>query len=398
MDFRDCPTRRELQRRAAALARELMAHEDSCESQGGLPPAVQRELAAKARAAGLGATNMPVAWGGAGLGYVEQAIVHEELGQVTNGLWALVERPPTILAECNPEQRERYLLPAIRGERRSGFALTERDAGSDARAIATTAVPTAGGGFRLDGEKWFVTGGDVADFLLVLAAVEPGRRLTLFLMDTDRPGVEVRRQPRFSQVHVLAHPEIRLAGVEVGPGAVLGEVGCGFELARAWFTEERLLAAARCVGAARRALQLAADWAETRVQFGQPIGDHQLVQAMLADGAVDVALARSLLYEVAGAADREPPEPLLHARAAMVKLAASEAAGRVADRAVQIFGGRGCMREQPVERLYREIRRERILNGTSEIQRLIVAGAIRKGGLPALLALPDAGSARAIDG
>jgi acyl-CoA dehydrogenase len=397
MDFRDCPTRRELQRRAAALARELMAHEDSCESQGGLPPAVQRELAAKARAAGLGAMNMPVAWGGAGLGYVEQALVHEELGQVTNGLWALVERPPTILVECNPEQRERYLLPAIRGERRSGFALTEPDAGSDTRAIATTAVPTAGGGFRLDGEKWFVTGGDVADFLLVLAAVEPGRRLTLFLMDTDRPGVEVRRQPRFSQVHVLAHPEIRLAGVEVGSGAVLGEVGCGFELARAWFTEERLLAAARCVGAARRALQLAADWAETRVQFGQPIGDHQLVQAMLADGTVDVALARSLLYEVAGAADREPPEPLLHARAAMVKLAASEAAGRVADRAVQIFGGRGCMREQPVERLYREIRRERILNGTSEIQRLIVAGAIRKGGLPALLALPDAGSARAID-
>jgi acyl-CoA dehydrogenase len=391
MDFRDRPTWRELQRRAAALARELMAHEDSCENEGGLPPAVQRELTAKARAAGLGAMNMPVAWGGAGLGYVEQAIVHEELGQVTNGLWALVGRPPTILAECNPEQRERYLLPAIRGERRSGFALTEPAAGSDARAIATTAVLTAGGGFRLDGEKWFVTGGDVADFLLVLAAVEPGRRLTLFLIDADRPGVEVRRQPRFTQVHVLAHPEIRLAGVEVGSGAVLGDVGGGFELARAWFTEERLLAAARCVGAARRALQLAAEWAETRVQFGQPIGDHQLVQAMLADAAVDVALARSLLYDVAGVADREPPEPRLHARAAMVKLAASEAAGRVADRAVQIFGGRGCMREQPVERLYREIRRERILNGTSEIQRLIVARAIRKGGLPALLALPDPG-------
>jgi alkylation response protein AidB-like acyl-CoA dehydrogenase len=173
---------------------------------------------------------------------------------------------------------------------------------------------------------------------------------------------------------------------------VLGEIGGGFELARTWFTEDRLLAAARCVGAARRALQLAADWAESRVQFGKPIGDYQLVQAMLADGAVEVALTRSLLHQVAWAADREPPEPMLHARAAMVKLAASEAAGRVADRAVQILGGRGCMREQPVERLYREIRRERILNGTSEIQRLIVAGAIRKVGLPALLALPDAGS------
>jgi acyl-CoA dehydrogenase len=394
MDFGYSPTQRELQSRAAALARELMAHEDACETQGGLPAAVQVELAAKARAAGLGAINMPVEWGGAGLGYLEQAIVHEELGQVTNGLWALVARPPTILREGTPEQRERYLLPAIRGERRRGFGLTEPEAGSDARAIATTAVPSAGGGFRLDGEKWFVTGGDVADFLVVMAAVEPGRRLTLFLVDTDRPGVQIRRQPRFSQVHVLAHPEIRLAGVEVPAGAVLGEVGGGFELARAWFTEERLLAAARCVGAGRRALLLAADWAESRVQFGQPIGDHQLVQAMLADGAVELALTRSLLCQVAWAADQEPPERLLHARAAMVKLAASEAAGRVVDRAVQVFGGRGCMREQPVERLYREIRRERILNGTSEIQRLIVAGAVRKGGLPALLGLADAGSER----
>src|SRR5262245_45458817 len=197
MDFSYSPAQRELQRRAATLARALMAHEDACETQGGLRAGVQAELAATARTAGLAAINMPVAWGGAGLGHLEQVIVHEELGQVTNGLWALVGRPPTILRECDPDQRQRYLLPAIRGERRSAFGLTEADAGSDARGIATTAVPTAGGGFRLDGTKWFVTGGDGADFLVVLAAVQPGRRLTLFLMDRDRPGVEIRRQPRF---------------------------------------------------------------------------------------------------------------------------------------------------------------------------------------------------------
>jgi butyryl-CoA dehydrogenase len=347
--------------------------------------------AAGARAAGLGAINMPAEWGGGGLGLLEQVIVHEQLGQVTNGLWALVPHPPIILKHGTPEQRERYLLPAIRGERRSAFGLTEPGAGSDVRAIDTIAAPTASGGFRLDGEKWFVTGGDVADFLVVLAAVEPARRLTLFLIDTDRPGVRVHRRPSFSQVHVLAHPEIRLEGVEVPAGAVLGAVGGGFELAKAWFTEERLLAAARCTGAAGRALRLAADWAGRRVQFGRPIGDHQLVQAMLADGAVDLALVRSLLYQVAWEADAAGPDPALHARVAMVKLAASEAGGRIVDRAVQVFGGRGSMREQPVERLYREIRRERVLNGTSEIQRLLVARAIRTHGLDALLARPGAG-------
>jgi acyl-CoA dehydrogenase len=385
MDFAYSPTERQLRARAAALARELMQHEDACETQGGLPPSLQAELAAKASAAGLGAINMPREWGGAGLGHLEQVIVHEQLGQVTNGLWALVARPPTILDRCTAEQRERYLLPAIRGELRSGFGLTEPDHGSDVRGITTTAVLTASGGFRLDGEKWFVTGGDVADFLVVLAAVEPGRRLTLFLVDTDRPGVEIRRRPRFSQVHVLAHPEIRLSATDVPAGAVLGEVGGGFELAKLWFTEERLLAAARCVGAAGRALRLAADWAGRRLQFARPIGDNQLIQAMLADGAVELAATLSLLHQIAWEADHGTPATLLHAKTAMAKLAASEAAGRIVDRAVQVFGGRGCMREQPVERLYREIRRERILNGTSEIQRLIVANAIRKRGLDALL-------------
>ena len=385
MDFAYTAAQLELKARAAELAAEIMVHEERCESDAGLPAEILTDLAGKTIAAGLNAINMPADWGGAGLSVLEQAIVQEELGRLTNALWDVVWRPANALKACTPAQRERYLLPAIRGERRDCYAVTEERAGSDPSAIETTAEPLDGGGYRLNGEKWFVTVGDVADFLIVLAAVQPAGELTLFLVDKDTAGVRVTRTPRYMHTFVYEHPEFVLEDVDVGEDAVLGGVGSGYELTRDWFVEERLMIAARATGAAERALRLAADWTAQRVQFGRPIAEYQLVQAMLADSAAEVALNRALVYQVAWEADRGLERKLLHAKAAMVKVAASEAAGRVVDRAVQLFGGRGYMREQPVERLYRDLRVDRIWEGTSEIQRLVVANEIRKRGLDGLL-------------
>lgn len=388
MDFAYTPEQLNLKKRAAALADEIMVHEERCETENGLPPAILAEIRDQVLASGLAAINMPSAWGGAGLTILEQVLVQEELGKLTNALWDVVWRPANALKACTPAQRERYLEPAIRGERRDCYAVSEEGAGSDPRAISTTAEP-ANGGFRLNGEKWFVTVGDVADFLLVLASVQPGHELTLFLVDKDTPGVRVQRTPRYMHTFVYEHPEFVLEDVEISRDAVLGEIGQGYELTRDWFVEERLMIAARALGGAERALRLAADWSTERVQFGSPIADNQLVQGMLADSAVEIALSRALVYQVAWEADGALDRKLLHAKAAMIKLAASEAAGRVVDRAVQLFGGRGYMREQPVERLYRDLRVDRIWEGTSEIQRIVIANEIRKRGLDGLLGRPS---------
>jgi acyl-CoA dehydrogenase len=378
------PEQLELKGRARALAETILPHEQRCEEENGLPADVIAAIKERTLALGLQAINMPAEWGGAGLTVFEQVLVQEELGVLTNALWDVVWRPANALRACTPAQRERWLEPAIRGERRDCYAVTEEHAGSDPTAIETTATRD-GERFRLDGEKWFVTVGDVADFLVVLARVVPDDALTLFLVDKDLPGVRHKRTPRYMHTFVYEHPEFVLEGVDVSIDELLGEVGQGYELTRDWFVEERLMIAARSLGAAERALRLAAAWCEERVQFGRPIADHQLVQAMLADSAGDIALNRALLYQVASEADAGIDRKLLHAKAAMVKVAASEAAGRVVDRAVQLFAGRGYMREHPVERLYRDLRVDRIWEGTSEIQRLIVANEIRKRGLDGLL-------------
>ena len=327
---------------------------------------------------------MPAEWGGAGLGVLDQVIVQERLGQLTNALWDMVWRPANALRACDAAQRERYLLPGIRGERRDCVAVTERDAGSDPSAIATTATPVDGG-YALDGEKWFVTVGDVADYLIVLALVLPERAPTLFLVDKATPGVAVSRTPRYMHTFVYEHPEFSFTDVRVGADAVLGGVGQGYELTRDWFVEERLMIAARATGAAERALRTAAEWATERVQGGGAIVGHQLIQGMIADSVVDIATNRALVHQIAWEADQGLSRKALHAKAAVVKLSASEAAGRVVDRAVQILGGRGYMRENPCERLYRDLRVDRIWEGTSEIQRLIVGNEVAKRGLDGLL-------------
>jgi butyryl-CoA dehydrogenase len=328
---------------------------------------------------------MPTEWGGQGLSTLDQVIVQEQLGQLTGALWDAVWRPANALAHCDQAQRERFLIPAIRGERRDCFAVTERNAGSDPSLLETVAEPDRAGGYLLSGEKWFVTVGDVADFLIVLALVLPERAPTLFLVDKQLSGVRVKRVPAYMHTFVYEHPEFSFDRVSVGSELILGELGNGYELTREWFVEERLMIAARTIGAAERALRLASDWAKERVQFGSALIEFQLIQAMIADSACEIALNRALLYQIAWEAGSGLTRKQLHAKAAMVKLSASEASGRVIDRCVQIFGGRGYMREQPVERLYRELRVDRIWEGTSEIQRLIIANEASKRGLDTLL-------------
>ncbi len=395
MDFRYTDEQLELRERAAGLARAIMAYEDECEAHRGLSAHSLADIRRLTLSAELNAINMPVEWGGQGLCILDQVVVQEQLGQLTNALWDAVWRPANALRHCTAEQRERYLIPAIAGNRRDCFAVTEEKAGSDPSLIETVARRD-GSGFSLSGEKWFVTVGDVADFLIVQALAGPERAPTLFLVDKDSPGVRVKRTPAYMHTFVFEHPEFVFQDVAVGPDQVLGRIGGGYSLTRDWFVEERLMIAARATGAAERALTLASEWANQRVQSGAEIASHQLIGAMIADSVCDIALCRTLTHQVAWEADAGMARKLLHAKAAMVKLTASEAAGRVIDRAVQIFGGRGYMRENPVERLYRDIRVDRIWEGTSEIQRLIIAGAVRKRGLGHLLrydaALPQGAS------
>jgi acyl-CoA dehydrogenase len=378
-------TQEDLRTRARTLTEAIMAHEEACEEQAGLSSQAHAEIAELVRETRLNAINMPAEWGGQGLSVLDQVLVQEELGRLTNALWDTVWRPANALRACTPAQREEYLVPAIRGERRDCFAVTEADAGSDPSLIATTAA-RVDGGYRINGEKWFVTVGDVADFLIVLALVTPEREPALFLVDKAAPGVRVLRTPRYMHTFVYEHPEFGFEDVLVPETAVLGEVGAGYELTRDWFVEERLMIAARSVGAAERALRTAVDWARGREQFGRPIIDYQLIQGMVADSVVDIATNRALVRQVAWEADQGLDRRLLHGKAAVVKLSASEAAGRVVDRALQIHGGRGYMRENPCERLYRDLRVDRIWEGTSEIQRVIVANEVRKRGLDGILA------------
>ncbi|MFE7443179.1 acyl-CoA dehydrogenase family protein [Streptomyces chartreusis] len=381
MDFRLTPRQAQLKAEARALTDFIAGYENQCEEENGLPADAHAKIRDAVLDAGLQAVNMPAEWGGAGLTIAEQVTVQEELGRLTGALWDMVWRPANALRFCTPEQRERFLVPVIKGERRDCYAVTEPGAGSDPQNLATTATRNDRG-WVLNGEKWFVTVGDHADFMIVLAAAGPERAPTLFLVDKDTPGIEMTRVPRWMHTFVYEHPEFTFTDVQVGEDAVLGAIGEGYDITRSWFTEERLMIAARTIGAAERALELSRDWAVEREQFGAPISSYQLIQGMLADCAVDIAVNRAYTHQVAWEIDHSPAEDrkTLHAKAAIAKLSASEASGRVVDRCLQIHGGRGYDRAYAVERLYRELRVDRIWEGTSEIQRLIIANELIKRG------------------
>ena len=286
-----------------------------------------------------------------------------------------------VLASGTPEQIDRYLRPALRGELHDAYAVTEADAGSDPSRIKTTARRT-GDGWVIDGEKWFVTYGDVAAVYIVMAKalVDGQEQPTLFLVDRDSDGIEVVDDPPFTHTYPHGHPTIRFTGVEVPDDAVVGGVGGGDDLQRAWFTEERIGIAARGVGSMWRLIEEATAWAIGREQGGNRLIDYQGVSFPLADSAADAAAGRLLTLEVARLADAGADPKVVHAKASMAKLFVSEAACRCADRAVQIFGGRGYMRTNVAERFNRELRVDRIWEGTSEIQRLIVARALERRG------------------
>src|ERR1700749_2719662 len=384
MDFTYSPEQLELRDRAQSLTDAIIPFEIPCEEGRGLPDPSLAEIRRLTLDHRLNAINKPHEWGGRGLSVLDQVIVQERLGQLTNALWDAVWRPANALRHCTPAQRERYLIPAINGQRRDCFAVTEEQAGADPSLIETVAVRD-GDGFRISGEKWFVTVGDVADFLILQALVGDERAPPLFLVDKNAPAAAVKRTPAYMHPFVFEHPEFIFDGVAVGADQVLGEIGGGYDLTREWFVEERLMIAARATGAAQRALTLGSEFANPRIQSGGPIASHQLIGAMIADSVCDIALCRTLTHQIAWEADAGMSPKLLHAKAAMVKLTASEAAGRVIDRALQISGGRGYMRENPVERLYRDIRVDRIWEGTSEIQRMIIANEGTKRGLQSLV-------------
>jgi alkylation response protein AidB-like acyl-CoA dehydrogenase len=382
MDMRLDAVDRELQDRARTFTeRFLIPNELECEFGGGLPPETLESIRRAVVEQGWGAINHSVDDGGRGLDLMQQILVQEEMGKATGALWDVVWRPAIPLREGTVQQRERYLRPACRGERRDAYAITEEGAGSDPTMIRTTAKRD-GDGYVIDGEKWHVTAGDVADFILVHALVDGDRELpALFIVDRDMPGVRVVRTPAYMHTFVFEHPVFAFEEVRVGPERVLGRVGEGYELTKDWFVEERLMIAARTVGASIRALELSATFAKSRRAFGRPIEEYQGVEFMLADMATEIMAAKSLLYRVGWEAARAgASRPDLHRMAAAAKVVCSETAGRVVDRAVQIHGGRGYMREEPVERLWRELRVDRIWEGTSEIQRSIVGREIRTRG------------------
>ena len=376
----------ELQARARTFVRDvLQPREEEFERAGGrMPPEWGMEIRRAALDARLHGGSFPRDIGGQGWSVLEQVLVHEQLGQSTGGLWSFIPGGYNALVHCSPEQRTRYLEPCLRGERSGSYAITEDAAGSDARALAATAVrDPATGEYVLNGEKWFVTGPDDTDFMIFHGLVVDGeaRLPTLFLVDYDTPGVELKHDPDYTHTFADRHPQFALSDVRVPGTAVLGPIGAADTLTNEWFVEERIHIGARCSGAMERLLAMAVEWATGRIQFGARIYDFQGVSFPLADSAADASAARLLTREAAWLADSDADRKVVHAKASVAKLFASEAAFRCADRVVQVFGGRGYMREYAPERYLRELRVDRIWEGTSEIQRLVIARALEKRGV-----------------
>jgi acyl-CoA dehydrogenase len=374
----------DLRERARRFVDEvLIPNEELAElSRGQIPEELEERIKHESIEAGLSGGLHARENGGQGWSKLEWFLVEEQFGRSTNALSWHVPSAYNVLASGTPEQIERYLKPALRGELHDAYAVTESDAGSDPSRIEATAKRNDGG-WVINGEKWFVTYGDIAAVYIVMAnAVEGDEHLpTLFLVDRDRPGIEMIADPPFTHTYPHGHPTIRFTDVEVADDDVIGGLGGGEELQRSWFTEERIGIAARGVGSMWRLLEEAVSWAVEREQGGSRIFNYQGISFPLADSAADAAAGRLLTMQVARLADAGGDSKIVHAKASMAKLFVSEAACRCADRAVQIFGGRGYMRTNVAERFLRELRVDRIWEGTSEIQRLIVARALERRGV-----------------
>ncbi len=378
-----------IQARARAFADELIPFEVEAEHSGGeLPADVVAAHKARAIELGLFATNMPAGLGGGGCTSLQQVLVQEQVGRVTNALaWVAATPPSWLPAVATPYQLEKFVLPTVRGEREECYAITEEGAGSDVDGIVAT-VRRDGDDYLLNGEKWHVTSYNSADYAFFqgkLVGGEHDGEHAMLMVDIPSPGVTVVRTPAYTHTFSHHHPVVAFTDVRVPATHLVGAEGDGMSFAYEWFRFERMMVAARCLGGAQRLVEEITAFARERAVQGKPIGQLGAIQAMLADSLTELFAARSMVYEAARGIDAGADVKVQHAQCSMAKLYAAEMAGRVADRAVQIFGGRGYMRENVAERLFRELRVERIWEGTSEVQRSIIADQMIKRG-PRLLA------------
>jgi acyl-CoA dehydrogenase len=364
---------------------ELIPWEVQAEmNEGEIPGDVKDRHEKLARELGLTAINQPTKFGGHDYTVLQQVLIAEQSGRVTNALGWLISTPPGWLANVATQyQMERYVLPTIAGERHECYAITEEHAGSDLSDLQSTARRD-GEDYILNGVKWHVTSANLSDYLFFQGRLIDGPMAgqhALFIVDMETPGVQHLRTPAYSHTYAHHHWEIGFEDVRVPVAHLVGREGDGMTFAHDWFRFERMMIAARCCGAADRLIEEVTAFAEDRVIGGERLADYQAIQFMLADSLTELWGARLMVYEVAREIDASADVKLIHAHASMAKLTASEMAYRVADRAVQIFGGRGYMRENVAERFLRELRVDRIWEGASEIQRVIIADQLRKRGV-----------------
>ena len=360
----------------AFVENEIYPHEDLVERTGEVPHEIAEEIKRKTIELGFYACNFPEEVGCAGLSHVDFALVERELGRGSMALNHFFGRPQNILMACEGEQRERYLMPAVCGERMDALAMTEPDAGSDVRGMKCSAVRD-GGDWVLNGSKHFISGADHADFFIVFVATGvdetprgPKKRITTFLVDRGTPGFEVRDgyasvSHRGYKNCILDFDDCRLPDAQV-----LGEVDGGFAVMNEWLYATRITVATMSVGRARRCFDYALNYAAERKQFGQPIGKFQGVSFQIADMITEIDAADLLTLSAAWRLDEGLPA---NREIASAKVYATEMLARVTDTTLQIYGGMGLMNDFPIERFWRDARVERIWDGTSEIQRHIIS-------------------------
>ena len=353
------------------VEKELRPHEETVDRSNDLPHELRMRLRRKSLEVGLYAYNMPESVGGPGLPWLAQVLLREQLGHVSQALADCVGRPPKILLACAGDQVQRFLEPVLRADMTWSFAITEPGSGSDAGAMKTRATP-APGGWHLNGTKHFISHGDAADVVIVIAKTAEDNLPTAFLVTHDTPGFTTGRiHPKMGwRGYPVA--ELQFKDAFVPAGNVLGKPGDGLRLGLKQIGEARIGVAAHCVGMAQRALDYVTEHVKVRNQFGQPLAKFQGLQWMLADMALDIEQSRALLYATARSMD-SAGESASRTAISMAKLSASEMLGRVADKAVQIMGGAGYMAESPIEMIFRDARAFRIGEGTSEIQKNQIA-------------------------
>ncbi|MEP2730707.1 MULTISPECIES: acyl-CoA dehydrogenase family protein [Paracoccaceae] len=358
---------------------EMFPHEEEVDRLGHVPEEIGRQIETRARELGLYACNLPEDVGGGGLNISQMALIEREYGKTSHALQSWAARPTELLMACDAEQRERYLFPAVRGEKRELFALTEPDAGSDVMGMKTNARRD-GDDWILNGSKHFISGPCMPDFAIVFAATGvdetprgPRKRVTAFLVDVGTKGFDCREGTKCVSYRGYKTFELHFDNVRLSAAQVLGEEGKGLELSGKWLGMGRIWVGATCCGKAERILDMATEWAASRKQFGKPIGAFQATGFRLADGAMQLRAADLMVKDAVARAEQGV---MSDADAAMIKVFCSEMLGKIADDAVQIYGGMGLMEEMPIQRFWRDSRLERIWDGTSEIQRHIITRSI----------------------